>query len=148
MANISEFITPALTSTLSAFGVQAEEKERRKEEYHELSKEINVIVGIVGKRPGILTYEVDLSIAKTIFSLMAPGMEFSLSDPMSVSAISEMANMVSGAILRMLNDPDLDITPPTSVLGEEIQAVVNTQRAEKILFDISGGELIVGFSIS
>ncbi len=148
MVNIGEFITPALSNTLSAFGIEVKEKGKVKEEFHILTKDINVIVGIVGKNTGILTYEVDPLIAKTIFSLMAPGMEFNLDDPMSISAISEMANMVSGAIFTMVNNPDLDITPPTSVIGEKIQAVVNTQEAEKFLFEISGGELIVGFSIS
>ncbi len=148
MADIGEFIAPALSSTLSAFGMEVKKKERKQEEFHTLSKEINVIVGIVGAHPGLLTYEVDLAMAEAIFSLMAPGMKFDPSDPMSISAISEMTNMISGAIFTMLNSPDMDITPPTSVIGKEIEAVINTQEAKKILFDISGGELIVGYSLS
>jgi len=148
MIDIANFIPPAITSTLSAFGAEAKEEKRFKEEFHTLTKDINVIVGIIGIHRGIITFEVDTSIAESIFSLMAPGMKFDLNDPFSISAISEMANMVSGAILSTINHPELDITPPTAIIGEDIQAVINTENAEKILFKISNGELIVGFSVS
>ncbi len=148
MINIADFITPAITSTLFTFGAQAQEEKRFKEEFHTLTKSINVMVGLVGIQKGIITFEVDTSIAEAIFSLMAPGMSFDLNDPFSISAITEMANMMSGAILSALNNSELDITPPTAVVGEDIQAVINTEDAEKILFKVLEGELIVGFSAS
>ncbi len=148
MINISKFVVPALTSTFSAFGIEVEEKERKNEEFHSLTKDINVVVGIVGKYPGMLTYEVDYVIASSFFSMMVPGMTFDINDPMSISAISEMSNMVSGAMFTMINEPGVDITPPTSILGKDIFAVVNTESAEKILFNVLGGELIIGYSFS
>ena len=148
MINIGEFVESSLKSILSSFGIEVSKVKKITQEYHTLSKSINVIVGIVGKEQGIISYEVEEDVAKGIFSLMAPGMEFNIEDPMSISAISEMANMVSGTILTMINNPNIDITPPTTILGRDINAIINTESTEKISFSLLGSEIIIGYSIS
>lgn len=148
MINIGEFVESSLKSILSSFGIEVSKVKKIAQEYHTLSKSINVIVGIVGKEQGIISYEVEEDVAKGIFSLMAPGMEFNIEDPMSISAISEMANMVSGTILTMINNPNIDITPPTTILGRDINAIINTESTEKISFSLLGSEIIIGYSIS
>jgi len=148
MINIGEFVESSLKSILSSFGIEVSKVKKITQEYHTLSKSINVIVGIVGKEQGIISYEVEEDVAKGIFSLMAPGMEFNIEDPMSISAISELANMVSGTILTMINNPNIDITPPTTILGRDINAIINTESTEKISFSLLGSEIIIGYSIS
>jgi len=148
MINIGEFVESSLKSILSSFGIEVSKVKKITQEYHTLSKSINVIVGIVGKEQGIISYEVEEDVAKGIFSLMAPGMEFNIEDPMSISAISEVANMVSGTILTMINNPNIDITPPTTILGRDINAIINTESTEKISFSLLGSEIIIGYSIS
>ena len=148
MINIGEFVESSLKSILSSFGIDVSKVKKITQEYHTLSKSINVIVGIVGKEQGIISYEVEEDVAKGIFSLMAPGMEFNIEDPMSISAISEVANMVSGTILTMINNPNIDITPPTTILGRDINAIINTESTEKISFSLLGSEIIIGYSIS
>ncbi|HID16165.1 MAG TPA: hypothetical protein EYP16_05130 [Candidatus Atribacteria bacterium] len=148
MINIGEFVESSLKSILSSFGIEVSKVKKITQEYHTLSKSINVIVGIVGKEQGIISYEVEEDVAKGIFSLMAPGMEFNIEDPMSISAISEVASMVSGTILTMINNPNIDITPPTTILGRDINAIINTESTEKISFSLLGSEIIIGYSIS
>lgn len=49
----------------------------------------------------------------------------SIDDPMSMSAVGELSNMVSGRALTQASIPGIDVTPPQLIAGDNIRNVPN-----------------------
>lgn len=79
--------------------------------------EVDVIVGIVGELQGEVVYRFPVKTSLNMVSIMS-GMEFDDVDIFVTSAISEIANIISGNVITALSDSQLryDILPP--VVGE------------------------------
>ncbi|HPE68142.1 MAG TPA: chemotaxis protein CheX [Thermotogota bacterium] len=84
------------------------------------------IVGFNGSLSGNLVYGMDVPLALEIVGQMM-GMPYEQLDDLSMSAIGELSNMISGNVamnLEQLGKP-IDITPPSVVVGKEIQINVD-----------------------
>ena len=79
------------------------------------SYDISVSVSVVGDVEGTVVYSMDQNVAKRIASTMLAGMVIEELDDISLSAINELANMITGnaSIKLASNGVNVDITPPT-----------------------------------
>lgn len=82
-----------------------------------------IIIGLIGKIKGRVSFEMPTDTAKNIASIMMSGMPVEELDEISRSAICEMANMIMGNASTMFSNIGLsiDITPPTLITGEKIE---------------------------
>lgn len=79
------------------------------------------LVGFNGSLSGNLVYGFGTEIAISIVGKMM-GMPYNQLDELAMSAIGELANMISGNIamnMEQIGKP-IDITPPSVILGKEI----------------------------
>jgi chemotaxis protein CheX len=93
----------------------------------ELAKgyDLVTVVGFNGNLSGNLVYGFSSELGISIVSKMM-GMPYDKLDELAMSAIGELGNMVSGNIamnLEQIGKP-IDITPPSVILGKEIQVNV------------------------
>ncbi|AYF41792.1 chemotaxis protein CheX [Ethanoligenens harbinense] len=86
------------------------------------SRDIYVLMGIVGDIDGQVFMSMDAETGKILASEMLGGMEVTDVDELVVSAVGEMCNMVMGNACSSisLQNTTVDITPPTVIAGEEI----------------------------
>jgi CheY-specific phosphatase CheX len=66
---------------------------------HRLEGDLGILVGIVGPRRGILSYEFDDGGIRSVLGSMMPGMSAEPGSEMAVSALAELSNMISGNFL-------------------------------------------------
>jgi len=76
-------------------------------------EEIDIAIGIVGDLQGDVIYRFPSSTSLNMVQLMS-GMQFDAVDVFVTSAISEIANIISGNVLNALSDSNVvcDILPP------------------------------------
>ncbi|HNR63795.1 MAG TPA: chemotaxis protein CheX [Thermotogota bacterium] len=94
----------------------------------ELAKgyDLVTLVGFNGSLSGNLVYAFDMQVALNIVGKMM-GMPYNQLDDLAMSAIGELANMISGNIatnMEQIGKP-IDITPPSVILGKEIHVNVD-----------------------
>ena len=94
----------------------------------ELAKGYDLItlVGFNGSLSGNLVYAFDTRVALNIVGKMM-GMPYNQLDELAMSAIGELANMISANIatnMEQIGKP-IDITPPSVILGKEIHVNVD-----------------------
>lgn len=84
--------------------------------------QVIIIIGLVGKIKGQVSFEMPIDTAKKIASVMMGGMPVDELDDISKSAISEMGNMIMGNACTLFasNGISIDITPPALITGENI----------------------------
>ncbi len=106
--------------------------------------DVNVSLGISGDIPGQVNYGMDMQTSLNIASAML--METCAAhDEMSISALQELGNMISGnarTYLAQLNVTS-DITPPKTVIGHDISANWHRIRAMSIPLVMSHGTLML-----
>jgi len=75
--------------------------------------EVDIAIGIVGDLQGEVIYRFPVSTSLNMVNIMS-GMQFETADAFVTSAISEIANIISGNVLTALSNNDLrcDILPP------------------------------------
>lgn len=83
--------------------------------------EIGVIIGVTGGARGYVILAMSLEVAKNLSTAML-GKEVASFDELSMSAISELGNMLCGTGLLQLSDQvgNCDLTPPTILKGENV----------------------------
>lgn len=82
--------------------------------------EVDIVVGIVGELQGEVIYQFPLTTSLSMVKIMS-GMEFDEVDMFVTSAISEIANIISGNVITTLSDNELkyDILPPVQGMPED-----------------------------
>lgn len=75
--------------------------------------EVDIVVGVVGDLQGKIVYRFPVSTSLNMVNIMS-GMEFNAVDVFVASAISEIANIISGNVMTTLFDSKIqcDILPP------------------------------------
>lgn len=71
-------------------------------------------------------------------------------DPMSMSVLGELTNMISGQALTKANIPGLDITPPQVISGENIKAIPPKKSGVKsftLPFKVGNGRVYLILSV-
>lgn len=82
--------------------------------------EIDICIGIVGDLDGKVIYRFPAPTSLNMVKIMS-GMEFDAVDAFVTSAVSEIANIISGNVLTALSDNDMkcDILPPVQCSFDE-----------------------------
>jgi len=93
------------------------------------SDDLIVIVGLTGKMKGQAIFTMDTKVALKIASSMMGGMQLAGLDELSKSAIAELTNMILGNTATLLYNRgiDIEITPPSLLIGENIQVSSSTK---------------------
>jgi chemotaxis protein CheX len=88
---------------------------------------IDIAIGVVGDLQGEVIYRFPVSTSLNMVSIMS-GMQFEEVDAFVTSAISEIANIISGNVLTTLSDSDIkcDILPPVQYKEEEKEYEIKT----------------------
>lgn len=83
---------------------------------------VMILVGITGEIRGQVTLSMKKQVAMDVASSMMMGMPVTELDEMSKSALSELGNMIMGntATLLFNNGINIDITPPTLMMGDNL----------------------------
>ena len=113
------------------------------------SEDIIIMVGLTGKIRGQAIFSMSRAFGLKIASAMMMGMPVTEFDEMSKSAISEMSNMIMGNAATILYNRgiNIDITPPSLLMGENMQITPSKMKticiplligeSDKIELDIS-----------
>lgn len=82
-----------------------------------------VLIGLTGQIKGNVIISMPETLARNIASAMMGGMPVPSFDDLAKSAIAELCNMILGnsAALFQKNNYEIDITPPTLMVGDNIQ---------------------------
>lgn len=98
-----------------------------------------VIIGLTGTIQGNVVISFRRTLACKIASTMMMGMPVSELDEMAKSAIAELCNMILGktASIFSQNNLDINITPPTILIGEKME--LTTSKAVIICIPLDFG---------
>jgi len=82
--------------------------------------EVDIAIGVVGDLQGEVVYRFPVSTSLNMVNIMS-GMKFEEVDAFVTSAISEIANIISGNVLTALSDSEIkcDILPPVQIKPDE-----------------------------
>jgi chemotaxis protein CheX len=91
------------------------------------SENILVLIGLTGKISGNVVITLSVETACKITSAMMMGMPVTEIDEMAKSAIGELCNMILGntATIFSTNGVEIDITPPTILIGDNMQLSIH-----------------------
>ena len=108
------------------------------------SEDILIMVGLTGKLRGQAVFSINRSFALKIASVMMMGMPVPEFDELSKSAISELANMIMGNAATILYNRgiNIDITPPSLLVGENMQITTNKMKTVCIPLEFNENEKI------
>jgi chemotaxis protein CheX len=114
-----------------------------------LPKNVIIVVGITGEIRGQAVISMDESVARQIASAMMMGMPVDELDELSKSALSELGNMIMGnsATLLFNSGVNIDITPPTLMMGENMSISSGSMRTLGIPLLSAVGEITFDISI-
>lgn len=109
-----------------------------------LLQEVNVTVGLTGDVAGQITLGMDKPAALRVAGTMMME-EVTAFDEISISALQELTNMISGNGRFMLHDLGVtsDITPPSMLMGRGIKATWHRIRAMSMPLTFSQGTIRV-----
>lgn len=144
---INPFVQAAFSVLKSLIGADASRGELSLKGKGFLSPEVTITAGVVGMVEGTVFYGMAEKTALAIAGQMMGGMEIAEFDELAKSAVSELANMITGNAATGLSEAgfECDITPPTVVEGREVK-VTTVERTLCIPVDTDHGaiEIIVG----
>lgn len=130
-AKLLSSLSESVIQVLSQFGIQDFKKGRMATYDKRVTTEyVTVLVGITHGLRGNIAYSMCQKTACNIASRMMMGMPVEELDEMSQSAITEMANMITGHAATLYADGDhtVDIAPPNLMLGENVSMRFSTGR--------------------
>lgn len=110
-----------------------------------------IIIGIAGDLKGQVIFNLKSETACNIASSMMCGMPVAKLDEIAKSAIGELANMISGnaATIFASKQIELDITPPTVMIGDNIE--ISTTKSNSICVPLvmkNGNRFEINVSLS
>lgn len=108
------------------------------------SDDIIIMVGLTGKIRGQAIFTMSKKLAMSIASCMMFGMPVTEFDEISKSAISELTNMILGNTATLLYNRGIiiEITPPSLLIGQNVEISPNKMRAVCIPLILNDGEVI------
>ena len=120
-------INPFLQSTMSVFESVAQMTlavgKPAMADFSFGSPTYTITVGVVGQMKGQAVLAMDVENAKMIASKMMFGMPITELDEMACSALNELSNMIMGNTATVFSTQGrlIDITPPISMIGTDLQ---------------------------
>ncbi|AHC15100.1 chemotaxis protein CheX [Salinispira pacifica] len=117
------FITSAVKVFRKEIGVELTRKSLTKKTSPMPSLHISIIIGVTGPVRGQVVYSMDQSFAESVSKAMLPGKLPAEVRKMTHSAVSELANMITGMASIDLAGEDklISITPPTVFTGPALR---------------------------
>ncbi len=109
-----------------------------------------VVVGITGDIKGNVTYNMQLDTVKKLSSTMMMGMPVEEINEMVKSSICELTNMITGGSCTIFEselNKTLDISPPTMIMGKNLEAVISQVQTIAIIFDTPAGEIEINIGL-
>lgn len=147
-----EYINPFYQATLDVFRVMLSLEPKRGtlkavEELVPVS-EANVGIGVTGDLRGSLLYSFPKAMALEMVHIMS-GIRMTKLDAFVTSALSEVANIISGNALTYLSKNALvcDISPPQAFIGSEGTLSMSTEKAIVLPLITDIGTLEVSISL-
>ncbi|MFZ5351910.1 MAG: chemotaxis protein CheX [Bacillota bacterium] len=109
-----------------------------------LANNVVIIIGIAGDFKGQVFISMNEATACSIASAMMFGMEVPALDEMSKSAIAEMGNMILGNVSTEFYNigVKIDITPPTVMVGQDINISTKGIQTVCIPLEIQTGGVV------
>lgn len=148
-----EYINPFYQATVDVFRVMLSMEPtkgtiRASQELIPVS-EANVGIGVTGDLRGSLLYSFPKNMALDMVHMMS-GMKMTKLDAFVTSALSEVANIISGNALTYLakNDLTCDISPPQVFIGGEGTLTMATDKAIVLPLVTQIGTLEVSISLN
>lgn len=141
ISEITKAFTQAATDIITMLGGPALiEGESYQHRHTQIENSVAIYIGLVGQIQGYLLIRVSEEIAKRIASLLMGGMPVEQLDDMTISALSELGNMIAGSSATNLSvmGIEVDITTPTM-----LQGTVQISHADimPVSVPLTGGDL-------
>lgn len=117
-----------IPEVLNSLGIRVSFIDAGKSDVHTMESEIGIFLGMIGLddgAKGVVSYEFSSKMANGVIERMMPGFGVTFETDIGMSALLEMANMVTGNFVSKLTKP-FDITPPTGVYGRNLKVLLNT----------------------
>lgn len=120
-------INPFLQSTMSVFESVTQMKlavgKPAMADFAFTEPTYSITVGVVGQMKGQAVLAMNVENAKVIASKMMFGMPIAELDEMACSALNELSNMIMGNTATVFSTQGkvIDITPPISMIGTDLQ---------------------------
>lgn len=114
------FITAAVTTFQKELKVKLSRNELKLKESPVPTKDISIIIGVTGAVKGQVVYSMDESMGLAVAKAMLPGKLPADLKKLMNSAVSEMANIITGqaSIILAGDSLKIDITPPAVFAGK------------------------------
>lgn len=108
-----------------------------------------ILVGITGEIRGQAVISMTETMARSVASSMMMGMPVDALDEMAKSALSELGNMIMGNTATLLFNAgvNIDITPPTLMIGEKMQISSTGMKTIGVPLTCSLGEITIDISV-
>jgi chemotaxis protein CheX len=113
------FITAAVTTFKKELGVNLNRNSINVKNAPVPSKEVSIIIGVTGAVRGQVVYSMDDNVAMAVAKAMLPGKVPAELKKLANSAVSELANIITGqaSIILAGESNRIDITPPAVFSG-------------------------------
>ncbi|TDT71739.1 chemotaxis protein CheX [Hypnocyclicus thermotrophus] len=110
---------------------------------------VSVIVGVIGNIKGQIVYSFTEDTARGIASAMMMGMPVEAFDEMAKSAVSELANMISGNASTGIaaKGLEVDISPPTLITGNNVRITSNVKQTVVVPIETTAGVIEVNIAV-
>jgi chemotaxis protein CheX len=147
-----KIINPFLAATVKllkdAAGIEAKKEAVNLQQKDRLKYDVGVIIGIVGAFEGSIIFGMSKELGIHLASSMMGGFQLDDFNEMAQSAISELGNMISGNAAASLEAENIviDITPPSLVVGREVEIKSFNASIVTITFNIDGMKFDVNIS--
>jgi chemotaxis protein CheX len=144
---VNTFLEPAMNVWQKELGIDLTFREAESVNGTFTTEDLTAVIGVTGKLKGNVFYELSRGTAQTVASAMC-GQEFEEMDELPLSAIGELANMITGNATTALSTANYicDISPPVLLPRDASVTVSNPQiRAH---FDSSLGSMSIRIGLT
>jgi chemotaxis protein CheX len=145
---INPFLSATVKLLKDAAGIEAKKESVNLQQKDRLKYDVGVIIGIVGAFEGSIIFGMSKELGIHIASKMMGGFQLDDFNEIAQSAISELGNMISGNAAASLEAENviIDITPPSLVVGREVEIKSFNSSVVTITFNIDGKKFDVNIS--
>lgn len=145
---IHPFVKAAHTVLQHELGIEPKRGELRLENTYYTTKDITVLIGIIGSVEGTVLYGFTEDVAKVMVQRMI-GERRPIIDDLAESAIAEVGNMISGHAGAMFEELGLpfNITPPNLILNRG--TLIANMATDRLIIpiDLGFGEIEIAVAI-
>ena len=141
---VNPFLSPAITVWEKELGQPLTLDSAKAVSHRYTTNDITAVIGITGKLKGNVLYEFRKGTAKAVAETMI-GEEIERLDELAMSALGELANMISGNAATMLAQSgyQCDISPPMMLEPKGSTLTFTTGSQIQVLFSSPLGPLAI-----